>query len=272
VHLSSLVLLREQFCEDNVHELLEQASGRTKREIEHLVARLAPKPDVVSKIRKQRGSIATKPQLQPLSEARYRVQLTASASLRDKLEHARRLSSHRNPGGDLAEIVEQALDLLIDKLEKAKLGKTDRPRASAIAPKNPARVTRSARREVVERDGLQCAFIGTNGERCPSRELLEFDHRTPRACGGTGDATNVRLLCRAHNVFAAEQIFGRAHIEERIDDRREQLATKDRVRSALRSMGFRSAEAERAVATLNPTNWNARPIELLMRDAIGVIT
>jgi hypothetical protein len=217
-----------------------------------------------------------RPQIQPLSEARYRVQLTASASLRDKLEHARRLSSHRHRDGDLAAVVEEALDLLIDKLEKAKLGKTERPRASTAPPKDPARVTRSARREVVERDGLQCAFIGTNGERCPSRELLEFDHRTPRAHGGTGDATNLRVLCRAHNLFAAEQVFGRAHIAEQIDFRRQKCGsgaeTKDRVRSALRSMGFRTTEADRAVATLDPTSWNGRPIELLMRDAIGVIT
>jgi hypothetical protein len=296
VHLSTLVLLRDHFSEDNVDDLLERVAGRRKREVEELVARLAPKPDVASSIRKLPERIvlavqstqpaqpmetpARKPQVQALSEARYRVQLTASAQLRDKLEHARRLMSHRHPTGDFAVVVEEALDLLIEKLEKTKLGKTERPRTSrslsAASPKDPARVTASVRREVVSRDGFQCAFIGANGERCPSREQLEFDHRTPRALGGSGQAENVRLLCRAHNGLAAEQVFGRDYVAERIDLRRKKCGTgaetKERVRGALRAMGFRVAEAERAIMTLDEAGWEERSIELLVRDAIGVIT
>jgi hypothetical protein len=292
VHLSSVVLLRDHFSESNVDALLEQASGKSKREVEELVARLAPKADVSSTIRKlpERASLAPsmpismqtptvppKPQVQPLSESRFRVQLTASSELREKLEHARRLMRHRNPGGDLAVVIEHALDLLIEKLEKAKLGKAERPRAATTTtPKDPANVTRAARREVVERDGVRCSFVGTNGERCSSRDFLEFDHRTPRALGGTGDATNLRLLCRAHNLYAAEQVFGRAHMAERINVRQEECGTgaepRDRVRGALRAMGFRTAEAERAITTLDPRGWDARPIEWLVRDALGVIT
>jgi hypothetical protein len=199
VHLSNVVLLRDHFSESNIDDLLEQAAGKSKREVEQLVARLAPKPDVACSIRKlpERAivpdaplpvpppSAAPKPQVQPLSESRYKVTLTASSTLHEKLEHARRLMGHRNRDGDLAAVVEKALDVLIEKLEKAKLGKTDRPRTNTNAPKDPAHVTQAARREVVERDGLQCSFVGRNGERCPSRELLEFDHRTPRARGGT---------------------------------------------------------------------------------------
>jgi hypothetical protein len=299
VHLSNLVLLRDHFSEENVEELLERAAGKSKREVEELVARLAPKPDVASSIRKvpervvlavqsplRAAAVGKSPtptpqvQVQPLSEARYRVQLTASAQLRDKLEHARRLMSHRHPSGDLAAVVEEALDLLIEKLEKAKLGKTDRPRESTrpstSPPKDAARVTAAARREVVSRDGLQCSFIGMNGERCPAREHLEFDHRMPRALGGTGEAANVRLLCRSHNRLAAEQVFGREYVAERIDLRQKKcgtgVETKERVRGALRAMGFRVAEAERAITTLDAAGWDDRPIELLVRDAIGAIT
>jgi hypothetical protein len=93
-------------------------------------------------------------------------------------------------------------------------------------------VTRAVRREVAARDGLHCAFIGTNGERCPSQDRLEFDHQTPRALGGTGDAANVRLLCRAHNMYAAEETFGRDRIADRINFRQRKcgtgVETKDR--------------------------------------------
>jgi hypothetical protein len=289
VHLSSVVLLRDHFTEGNVEELLEKAAGKSKREVEELIARHAPKADLPSLIRKlpERLPIAAPktspatlppPRVQPLSESRYRVQLTASATLRDKLEHARALMGHRNPSGDLAAVVEQALDLLIEKLEREKLGKTDRPRA-ATPPKDPADVRRAVRREVVERDGFQCSFVGQDGERCSSRERLEFDHRTPRAIGGTGDAANIRLLCRAHNVYAAEQVFGRTRIQSRIHLFREKCGTRaegdgprDRVHGALRTMGFRNGEAERALTALDRDGWEDRPIELLVRDAISAIT
>jgi hypothetical protein len=285
VHLSSIVLLRDHFTDDNIDDLLDRAAGKSKREIEELVARLAPKADVPSLMRKLPDRVEMtappqaapravrqppKPQVQPLSETRYRVQLTASAALRDKLEHARRLMSHSNPAGDLAAVVEEAIDLLIEKLEKAKLGKTDRPRAATKPPKDPGNVTRAARREVFERDGLRCSFVGKDGERCTSCELLELDHRTPRAYGGTGDATNIRVLCKAHNLYEAEQAFGRARID--VYRCKPAVETRDRVRGALRAMGFRSAEAERAVNALDAHGWDGRPIETLVRDAIGVIT
>jgi hypothetical protein len=265
IHLSNLVLLRRLFTRENLQELIAAAAGKSKREVEELVAKLAPKPDVPAAIRKlpeARGPASPQPpppaqvpmstgarstpavgetppqvlpapiparvsgmmttaapsqQLQPLAESRYKIQLTVSAALKGKLEHARALMSHGNPSGDLTVVIERALDVLIVQLEKAKLGKTERPRrAPAPPPKDPAHVTQATRREVVSRDGLQCSFVSSNGERCQARSFLEFDHVHPRALGGSGDASNVRIFCRAHNRYAAEQVFGRAHIEEQI--------------------------------------------------------
>ncbi|HYO97433.1 MAG TPA: HNH endonuclease signature motif containing protein [Polyangiaceae bacterium] len=76
--------------------------------------------------------------IEPLSPARYRLQLTASEELKGKLERARDLMSHKNPSGDLALVLEQALDLLIAKLEKARFGSTER------AQKRVARVAQRA--------------------------------------------------------------------------------------------------------------------------------
>jgi hypothetical protein len=39
---------------------------------------------------------------------------------------------HRNPSGDLAAVVERALDALLEKLEKERLGRTARPRVSVV--------------------------------------------------------------------------------------------------------------------------------------------
>jgi hypothetical protein len=56
------------------------------------------------------------------------VELTVSSEVRAKLERVKNLMLHRNPTGDLERIFETALDLLVMKLEKERLGKTTRPR------------------------------------------------------------------------------------------------------------------------------------------------
>jgi hypothetical protein len=158
------------------------------------------------------------PAIEPLSEARYRVQFTASASLKEKLEQARDLMRHRNPSGDLAPIVESALDLLLEQLMKERFGAAQKPRSAGAVTSR--RVTNAARRVVLERDGLQCSWVDAQGRRCESRAWLELDHRHPRAKGGGSEPENLRLLCRSHNRFAAEQAYGRDIIEAAIAGRR----------------------------------------------------
>jgi hypothetical protein len=157
------------------------------------------------------------PPIEPLSEARYRVQFTASTSLKEKLDQARDLMRHRNPSGDFGPIVERALDLLLEQLMKERFGAARRPRPSGNA--TSPRVTNAARRAVLERDGLQCSWVDEQGRRCESRAWLELDHRHPRAKGGGSEPENLRMLCRSHNRFAAEQAYGRDTIEAAIAGR-----------------------------------------------------
>jgi hypothetical protein len=120
VHLTTLELLREHLTDENHHELLESASGKTKREVEALLASRFPKPDAPARIRQ-------------LSEARFKVEFTASAELCDKLERCLDLMSHANPMRDLAVVIERAVGLLLFDLERTRLRRTPRPRASLPA-------------------------------------------------------------------------------------------------------------------------------------------
>ena len=52
VHLAGLRLLAPHLTSENHREVLAQAAGRSKREIEELVARLAPQPPAVALVRK----------------------------------------------------------------------------------------------------------------------------------------------------------------------------------------------------------------------------
>ncbi len=85
--------------------------------------------------------------LTPLSERRHALQITISTDLRDKLERARSLMSHRNRNGRYETIVDAAMDLLLAKLERERLGKTKRKsvrRASTTASTQPASPAPSA--------------------------------------------------------------------------------------------------------------------------------
>jgi 5-methylcytosine-specific restriction endonuclease McrA len=155
------------------------------------------------------------------------VQFTASSALREKLERARSLMRHRNVDGDLAVIVERALDLLLEKLQRERAGHAAKPQATP-RPAKEETVTRAVRREVWKRDDGQCAYRSPTGERCPSREFLELDHRHPRGRGGDSSAGNLRLLCRAHNLHAAEEHYGREHVAHSISLRQNKHASPSR--------------------------------------------
>jgi hypothetical protein len=248
IHLCALLVLRDYLTQANHRELLAQASRKTKLQVQELVARLSPRPDVPSMLRRlpapvsisqerlvapsqENGVVEDKPAalpsgpaapalvlrpppppIEPLREDRYRLQLNASAELKRKLELARDLMSHSNPNGDLAVVVERALDALIDKLERERFAKVKRPRSDARPQPDKRRVSNAVRREVVARDGLQCSYVSPNGRRCPSRAFLQLHHEHAWALGGATDAANVRILCLAHNQMLAEQDFGKEKI------------------------------------------------------------
>ncbi len=241
INLTTLTLLRRHVTKRNAEELFEEASHKRKFEVERMLAARFPVADVPSQIRKLPGPRTQKAtsdastgagspskrgappkSVVPLSEDRYKVQFTANGKLRDKLNRAMELMRHSNPSGDLAAIVERALDLLIAELERARLGKTTRPLEKA-RPIQAGRISAALKRAVFERDGEQCSFVSKGGVRCTARTFLELDHIVPKARGGKETTDNLRVLCRAHNRHAADEAFGREHVEARIRARRERV-------------------------------------------------
>jgi len=140
---------------------------------------------------------------------RFLLKVALTRVAQDNLRKAQDLLSHQVPSGDVAEVLNRALALLVRTLEKRKYAVTERPRALATrhaggGPSIPAEV----RRAVYARDGGQCAFVTETGQRCPARRMLEFDPIQPVARGGTSSISNIRLLCRTHNQYMAEQVLG----------------------------------------------------------------
>ncbi len=162
IHLTGLFLLSNHLTDDNVGPLLAEARGKTRREIEAVIARWFPKSDVLPSITPLRADFAcpgtgavgscaettvlagtykrgipgtgdrasvsadrshcVRDRVQPLSAQTYRVEFTASSELHAKLEHARNLLSHAVTPEALGEIFERALDALIAKETKRRQG------------------------------------------------------------------------------------------------------------------------------------------------------
>ncbi len=199
LHLTGIALLASHLTRGNSEDLLARATHKSKREIEELIAELAPRPDapaVIRKLPERRGKAQSTPAFQlrpdgvaptnlqlppdrvsssgpegrrdetprlrpegveacerellpdavaapppsspapparvePLAPGRYKVQFTASAELRDKLERLRALVRSSVPDGDLAVIIEQAVTEKLQRLESRRFARTQTARKTA---------------------------------------------------------------------------------------------------------------------------------------------
>jgi len=249
LHLFGVRLLAPRLNAQNVHELIAAAANRTGPEIELMLANRFPQaeplrfddgitPQVIVRqevgenshaARHASGSpIQVAPKVRtkiaPIAPERYTLQVTLQGSTCNKLRRAQELLGHAVPSGDVAEVLDRALDLLVGQLEKRKFGIGSQPRP--LLPKATTRsIAARTRNAVHERDGGTCAASKPNGKRCNSTKNIEFDHIVPVALGGRSTVDNLRLVCRAHNQAAAEQVFGRDFIEEK---KRERLSSRPR--------------------------------------------
>jgi hypothetical protein len=159
--------------------------------------------------------------------------LNASAALKEKLHRLRALTSHSNPSGDIAIVIERALDIAIEQAEKRRFAKTDQPRRGAqSAVERQTRTARrthvsnAVRREVALRDENRCTYLSNHGQRCTARAFLQIHHEHPWALGGGETVSNLRLLCGPHNRLLADRDFGAEHVARQMQTRLGQTRQK----------------------------------------------
>lgn len=246
LNLSGVVVLGAALRPGRADEVLSAAVGRSRCEIEELVARLLPRTESMTIIEslpaKATNSLpapgpvespampeprpavpsreAARRVVAPIAGDRFSFQMTIGRETRDKLRRAQDLLSHALPSVDVAAVLDRALDALIEKLEKRKFGATSRPRVQARPSSDRRHIPARVRRAVRARDGDRCTFVSGSGHRCFATSPLEFDHIEPVARGGRSTLENLRLRCRAHNQYAAERAFGAAFMEARRNEAR----------------------------------------------------
>ncbi len=187
-------------------------------------------------------------QVEPLSADLRRLHLTVSTRLLGKLDSAKAGLAHALPGATTEQVLEAALDLLLEKQARRRgatkplrampapagraqadqLGVEEARRqqapASPPSPSKPAGTTAivstryipaAVRREVWARDGQRCQHPLDGGGTCGATHRPELDHLVPLALGGPSTAANLRVTCAVHNRAAAREILGEALVEDR---------------------------------------------------------
>jgi hypothetical protein len=158
--LTTVRLLRPHLTPENHEAVLEEASGRSRQDVLELIARLAPRPDVPSSVRRlpmpQSPSAAAsgpvvsqaeplsvpfapeppiltpavqRPVIEPTSPERYRVQFTVGKDTHDKLRRLQALLRREIPNGDPGAIFDRAVTVLLEKVEREKIGAVAKPRS-----------------------------------------------------------------------------------------------------------------------------------------------
>src|SRR3954462_5048903 len=122
---------------------------------------------------------------------------------------------HTISNGDIAQIFDRAITVLLQHVQRKKIGSVPRPRLTIDGKATGRHIPAATKREVWARDRGQCAFIGVTG-RCDEPGFLEFHHVVPFAEGGETCVKNLELRCRAHNAYEAWQHFGAMVASRRI--------------------------------------------------------
>lgn len=217
--ITNASLLAPHLTDANHESLLGEACGKSKFQVEKLLAALSPLPDLGESIRRlptpgtfagSRCAALVPPILppapvkvmreavKPLSATRTKFVFCGDDELVAMYRALQDRMRHKHPQGKIEDLVKEAFKVLLDKTDPTR--EPSRP----ISPKPPARHTRyipqALRREVWRREGSSCGYQSPSGRRCGSRAFLEIDHLRPWSLGGSSqDIENLALRCRAHN-------------------------------------------------------------------------
>ena len=215
--LRSLAKLRGVLTEENQEEVLNRAVGLSEEEAELLAVEYQPRDiprDTCRTIQSEQGKLApvadvstqvprgtlgpVREEVRPLTPTVCRLSANISPRVKQKLELAKGLLSHRVPEGDFETVLDAALDALLEKELK----------------KNRSNIPVAVRREVYVRDEGRCTWPTADGKVCGSTKYIQFDHDLERCLGGPPTLTNVRLLCQSHNLEKAKLHLGREFMEQ----------------------------------------------------------
>ena len=275
--------------EDNVEKLLSDCTGMTKRAVDEYLVALRPKPVFHPSIRKRpalrevreeallegqqetmrqreqskppcpapfveeaprpRPTSSSSNLLQPARPDRFNFRFSADRNFKEKFERLAEVLGVENPLKHMAEILERAVDISLEKKDpkRKRERRLERQRAKA-APREQSRpddivvsegatagtkekaksryIPSEVKERVYARAGYRCEFRAVDGTRCSSRTGLEIEHERPFAIYRSHEERFLRILCGRHNRFQAERVYGAKFIQNKINEKRRQRASR----------------------------------------------
>ena len=198
MNLSSLLTLGQHLTPEHADELLAASTGKSRREIEWLLAERYPRPEMFEwgtsptpaddersgnspsparldpSFSPGSGPIPVPshaPGTTPLGNDRVALQVTVSRTMQQKLQHAKELLGFEVAGSDTAAVLERGLDALIESLEKKRYGRHTRhranPAASPAATRAASQATSTSPRDPRHiPSALREEIAQRDGERC----------------------------------------------------------------------------------------------------------
>lgn len=186
--------------------------------------------------------------IKPLAPDQLLLTATVTNAFKNDLEELAEALSHTFPERNLGDLLHYCVKQVLVRVGKRRgavpVRGSDRKRAGdppveKAAEANPAKpvdpvgkatgvrrpqwarvhIPAPMERAVWQRDG-SCRWQLENGKPCGSTHQCQLDHIKPVALGGLTVLSNLRLLCRQHNLEAEREAFGDALVDQFTSDAR----------------------------------------------------
>jgi hypothetical protein len=143
----------------------------------------------------------------------FEIRFAADEELMELIRWLKSHLSHKYPkGASFLEIFKYAMTYVREREDLSRRKENTR---KTTAKTDTRYIPEAIKQRVWKKYNGKCAFVGTNGRRCNSEHLLQFDHYpVPYARGGPSTANNLRLLCAKHNKHTAELTYGKRHMKK----------------------------------------------------------
>jgi len=186
---------------ENQEHWIERAKTLNQTDLEKAVTEANPKAH------------APKDRIRPVAKNLSELKVSIDEKTQENIKMLQEvLSQKMGKAATLAEVIAWATNVTREKFDPAK--KAERARislgnSSQTRPEEPLIRTETHRRpvkisikhQVIQRDGLQCSYLGHDGRRCEQKRWLRLHHIKEVAKGGTNIASNLRLMCSSHHAF-----------------------------------------------------------------------
>jgi len=184
-------------------QIIEKIENKSSCTVEQVLAKELPQATLQLEQKKKES-------IKQLTENKTLLTLVVDRETAELLNRAEEILSNACSGK--GEVLKRILHEFVARKDPLKQ-KSVAQSAAATAPAGRQNLKVSIKRIIFQRDQAKCQHRDPKtGNICGSRSYLNIDHIIPVAKGGSNHPDNLRVLCRAHNVLAAEVIFGRDHM------------------------------------------------------------